>query len=40
MIERPFSATVLAICVLLVLAPPLWRRFGPKGALTGLGDTP
>ncbi|HXD07970.1 MAG TPA: tripartite tricarboxylate transporter permease [Burkholderiaceae bacterium] len=40
MIERPFSATVLAICVLLVLAPPLWRRFGPKGALTWLGDTP
>jgi putative tricarboxylic transport membrane protein len=40
MIERPFSATVLAICVLLVLAPPLWRRFGPKGVLAGLGDTP
>jgi len=35
MIERPFSATVLAICVLLVLAPPLWRRFGPKGVLAG-----
>jgi len=29
-VERPFSAVVIALCVLLVCAPPLWRRFGPK----------
>ncbi|UUX96887.1 tripartite tricarboxylate transporter permease [Aquabacterium sp. J223] len=30
LIERPFSATVLALCVLLLLAPPLWRRWGRR----------
>ncbi|MGA0609191.1 tripartite tricarboxylate transporter permease [Caldimonas sp. KR1-144] len=29
-IDRPFSAVVIGLCVVLVCAPPLWRRFGPK----------
>jgi putative tricarboxylic transport membrane protein len=32
LVERPFSATVLAVCVLLLLAPPLWRRWGRRPA--------
>jgi putative tricarboxylic transport membrane protein len=31
-LERPISATLLAITVLLLLAPLAWRRFGPKVA--------
>jgi len=31
-IERPFSATVIALCVLLLVAPALWRRFGRRSA--------
>lgn len=33
-IERPFSASVIALCVLLVVGPPLWRRLALRRVAT------
>jgi putative tricarboxylic transport membrane protein len=29
-VERPISGTILALTLLLLLAPLAWKRFGPK----------
>ncbi len=30
LVERPFSATVIVLCGLLLVAPPLWRYWSPR----------